>query len=335
MTDQARRQPATIHDVAQLAGVNPSTVSRALGKPGRVSAATAERVRAAAAQLDYRINPIARALLTGRTRTLGLVVADVTNPAVFGIVRGAERVAREHDYTLVIAESQGDPDAEAATTERLLLSVDGLILATTRMDPERIHSLAERKPVVLVNRSLDGVDAVLPDIACGVDQLVEHLAGLGHRDVLYLAGAAGSWISHARAEALGAAAARRGVTLRMSGPNEPTIDAGRARAREVLASGVTAVIGFNDLLAIGLLQAAASEGRKVPAELSVAGFDDIFGSEFIVPSLTTVRTPFTEVGAAATAVLLAGVEGAHAHRADDGGELITELVVRNSTGPRG
>src|SRR6185437_5523990 len=102
---------ATIYDVATLAGVSPSTVSRALGKPGRISAATERRIRAAADELNFRINPMARALHTGRTHTLALVVADITNPVVFGIVRGAETAASAAGYTLVITESQESGDA--------------------------------------------------------------------------------------------------------------------------------------------------------------------------------------------------------------------------------
>lgn len=324
------RPAATIYDVAARAGVNPSTVSRALSKPGRVSAATEARIRRAAEELDFRVNPIARALLTGRTRTIGLVVADATNPAVFGIVRGAEEVASAQDYTLVIAESRGDPDAEVATTDRLLLSVDGLILATTRLPDERIRSLAARKPVVLVNRRLDGVDAVLPDVESGVTALVAHLDALGHRSVVYLAGAQGSWISERRWAAVRRAAAARSMSVAQWGPHAPTIDGGRALAPRILDESHTAVVAFNDLMAIGAMQAVIQRGAAVPGDVSIAGFDDIFGSEFIVPALTTVRTPFEAAGRNAAGALLQRFDGVSWEP-----ELLgTELIVRDSTGPR-
>jgi LacI family transcriptional regulator len=135
-TDRTRRKngAATIYDVAELAGVSPSTVSRALSKPGRISARTEARIRMAAQQLSFRINPMARALHTGRTNTLALVVADITNPVIFDIVRGAEHAASVEGYTLVIAESQESSDAEASSVQRLLPSVDGIILATSRLD---------------------------------------------------------------------------------------------------------------------------------------------------------------------------------------------------------
>ena len=147
----------TIYDIARLAGVNPSTVSRALSQPGRINVKTEERIQAAAKELNYRVNPIARALPTGRTNTLGLMVADITNPMIFGIVRGAERAAAEAGYTLVVAESQESGEREATAVERVLPSVDGLVLATTRLGDAQISHIADRKPTVIINRALEGV----------------------------------------------------------------------------------------------------------------------------------------------------------------------------------
>ena len=108
------RSAATIYDIAKLAGVNPSTVSRALSKPGRINVKTEERIQAAAKELNYRLNPMARALPTGRTSTLGLLLADITNPMFFHVVRGAEEAASLRGYTLILAESQESADREAA-----------------------------------------------------------------------------------------------------------------------------------------------------------------------------------------------------------------------------
>ncbi|MFD4421805.1 LacI family DNA-binding transcriptional regulator [Agromyces sp. NPDC058484] len=325
---------ATIYDIAELAGVNPSTVSRALGKPGRISAATAEKVHKAAARLEFRANPMARALQTGRTRMLGLVVADITNPVVFDIVRGAEAEAAAAGYTLVIAESQESSLNEAEAVERLLPSVDGLVLATTRMAADSIDEVAQRKPVVLINRALDGVESVLPDVETGVEEILDHLASLGHRSVAYLAGPSTSWISARRWSAILAAAERRDVAIVEIGPNAPTIAGGREVLRRVIASRTTAVIAFNDLIAIGLMQEAATQGIVVPDRLSVIGFDDIFGSELIVPALTTVRTDLVTAGRWAVKLALDGVTTT---ASDDShvpplGLLPTELVVRGSSG---
>lgn len=323
----------TIYDIAKLAGVNPSTVSRALSQPGRINVKTEERIQAAAKELNYRVNPIARALPTGRTNTLGLFVADITNPMIFGIVRGAERAAADAGYTLVVAESQESGEREATAIERVMPSVDGLVLATSRLGDAQITQIAARKPVVVINRALEGVTGILPDVERGVDQLVAHLAQLGHRSVAYLSGPETSWVSGRRWEALLAAAPKQGMTIVEIGPGVPTLDGGAAAISRVVASGVTAVVAFNDLMAIGLMRGAQERGITVPSKLSIAGFDDIFGSDFTAPTLTTVRAPLTEAGERAVRHLLSRVSPRSDGRRVNVDELLpTELVVRGSTG---
>lgn len=321
---------ATIYEVAELAGVSPSTVSRALTKPGRISAITEAKIRAAAERLSFQFNPAARALLTGRTQTIGLVVADITNPVVFGIVRGAEHAAGEAGYTLVIAESQESGEAEAEAIERLIPSTDGLVLATTRLSDERIAEIGHRKPVVLINRAAPGSDGVLPDVGAGVTDLMAHLLDLGHRSIAYLSGPETSWISRARFEAMLDFAEGAGIALSEVGPVAPTIEGGRAALRRVLAARPTAAIAFNDLIAIGLMQAAADQGLRIPDDLSIAGFDDIFGSELVVPALTTVRAQLVRAGERAVEILLARLSGDDSPL--DGERLGTTLIVRGSTG---
>ncbi|GAA3751356.1 LacI family DNA-binding transcriptional regulator [Microbacterium kribbense] len=327
---RARGGAATIYDIAELAEVNPSTVSRALGKPGRISAATAARVHAAAERLDFRINPMARALQTGKTRMLGLVLADITNPFVFGIVRGAELEAAAAGYTLVIAESQESGENEAEAIERLLPSVDGLVLATTRLGAGAIGRLAARKPVVLINRAVEGVQSVLPDVEAGVEALMSHLAGLGHRSVAYLAGPDSSWMSARRWSSILAAAEQRDIAIVEIGPGVPTIEGGREALRRVNAARVSAVIAYNDLMALGLMQEAAARGVVVPDQLSVAGFDDIFGTELITPPLTTVHADLITAGRRAVQELLEPGTAVQIEQSDD--LLPTRLIVRGSTG---
>ncbi len=329
---RARRAGAapTIYDVAQRAGVNPSTVSRALSVPGRVSAPTEARIRQAARELDFRVNPIARALPTGRSNTMAIVVADITNPMVFGIVRGAEKAAAAVSYTLVIAESQESGAEEATTVERLLSAVDGIILATTRMTTEAIAELAQRKSIVLINREVPGVPRILPDVAAGVAAVITHLRDLGHRSICYLSGPPTSWISARRWDALLDGAERRGMTAVEVGPFSPTIDGGHAAYRRLVASGATAVVAFNDLIAIGVMQAAAGHGDRVPGRLSVVGFDDIFGADLMTPSLTTVRAPLQLAGELAARLLLAEIGVPSEPVANR--PMTTQLIVRGSTG---
>jgi LacI family transcriptional regulator len=324
----ARRPPATIYDIARELGVSASTVSRALHKPGRVSAQTAERIRATADALGYRINPMARALPTGRSGTLALVLSDITNPVYFDLVRGAERVATAEGSSLVLAESQESASAELEAARRLQVAADGLMLVSSRLDDADVRSLAAGKPLVLVNRLVDGVPGLVPDVGPGIRAALDHLHELGHRSLVYLSGPAQSWMSRTRWELLLDEAVRRGMSIVEIGPGSPTMAGGEESLRRVLASGATAVLAFNDLMAIGLLQACRAEGVPVPGRLSVVGFDDIFGSALTTPSITTVRSPLGELGAAAVRRLAAEIDG------DEAGEhalLATELVVREST----
>ncbi|MFC3996247.1 LacI family DNA-binding transcriptional regulator [Nocardiopsis sediminis] len=317
----------TIYDIARLADVDPSTVSRALNRPGRVNAKTVERIMAAAEQLRFRVNPIARALPTGRTRTLAVLVADITNPVVFGIIRGAAQEAAAHDYTLLIAESEESGEREATAARRLLHSADGLILATTRLDDAAIRALAREKPLVTINRDVGGaVVGVLPDLAAGVGAAVEHLVALGHRVIGYLPGPATSWISERRREAIEEAVRARDAEVVVFGHTAPTREGGAAAVDALVRSPATAVIGYNDLMMLGVLAAGAERGLDVPGDLSLIGFDDIFGSDFTTPPLTTVRMPLLEAGRRAVRTLLTS---------ENTGELLpTELVLRASTGPR-
>ena len=322
---------ATIYDVAALAGVNPSTVSRALSRPGRVSAKTEEKVRAAAAELSFRMNPLARALPTGRTMTLAVVVGDITNPVVFGTIRGAEHTAAAAGYTMIIAESQESGDTEASTIERLVPSVDGIVLATTRLVPSAISALADRLPLVVINAEVPGVHGVVFDLEQSVTALIDHLAGLGHERLAFISGPATSWSGQQRWRALLREAERRGLSIVEIPASSPTIDGGADALRRVQAAHVTAAIAFNDLVAIGLMRQAAAVGVDVPGDLSVTGFDDIVGADLIVPGLTTIRSPLNAAGDRAVTTLLARLD--QGEWPDAPAPLQTELVVRESTGP--
>lgn len=325
---------ATIYDIAQLAGVNPSTVSRALTTPGRINAKTEAKIRAAAKELNYRVNPFARALPTGRTKMLAVMVADITNPVFFDIVRGAEAAASEIGYTLVIAESQESSINEADALERITPAVDGVILATTRLDDETIQGLNRQKPVVLVNRMVEDVADVVPDNEPGIKEAVDHLAAKGHKHIAFLSGPSASWINNTRWEALLKFAVGHGMTIVEIGPNEPNLEAGAKALERIQASGATAVFTYNDLMGIGLIRAAAERGIKVPDQLSIIGFDNIFGSDFTSPPLATIALPLVEVGRNAVEAILKQLESNDTEQAiQHGSELQTALLLRGSTGP--
>ncbi|WP_309104119.1 LacI family DNA-binding transcriptional regulator [Microbacterium sp.] len=299
------RTPPTIYDVAQAAGVSPSTVSRALNKPGRVNAATEKRIREHASALGYQLNPMARAVITGRSDTIALVLSDVTNPVYFDLIRGAEHISASHSRTLVLAESQESPEVELAVTQRLRVAVDGIVLVGSRMHDDEIRSLTQSKPVIAVNRRVDGVASLVPDIDAGLGEALDHLRDLGHRAVGYLAGPETSWMNRSRWSVLFDGAISRGMSIVEIPASAPTLDGGRSSLRRVLAAGVSAVVAYNDLMALGLLTAAKEASVSVPGRLSIVGSDDIFGADLVTPSLTTIRSPLREIGSRAIEMLVA------------------------------
>lgn len=321
---------ATIYDIAKLAGVNPSTVSRALSNPGRINAATEAKVHAAAKELNYRVNPFARALPTGKTKMIALMVADITNPVFFKVVRGAEKVAAEHGYTLVVAESFESSKVEADSLQRILPTVDGVIFGTTRLADAEIYEANREKPVVLINRLVEGVADVVPNNEPGIAEAVAHLAALGHKHIGFLGGPTASWINTDRWNLLMKHAVDAGMTVVSIGPNLPTVEGGRDALDQVRASGVSAIITYNDLMGIGLLRAATAAGVQIPQQLSIIGFDNIFGSDFTSPPLTTIEMPLEVIGGNAVLALLKTFEATD-DAVPHGSNESTSLLVRGST----
>lgn len=320
----------TIYDVAQFAGVSPSTASRALHKPGRLSAATEQRIVRAAEELGYRANPAARALPSGRTRTLALLVADITNPVVFGTIRGAESAAERAGYTLVISEFWEDAELEMTKLDQLIPSVDGIILGSTRTRGDGLVATAVKVPTVLINSQIEGLQSVVSDSTVAVTELLEHLRQNGHAHVAYLEGPPYSWANQRRWEIISSAAEKLGIKLSKLGPFSPQQDGGRAALPQVRESGASAVIAYNDVMAIGLMQEAQNQGFEIPADLSIAGFDNIFGSDFTTPSLTTIQAKSSEMGEAAVQLILQKLDG---EEFTDFAPFPSTLVIRNSVGP--
>ncbi len=323
----------TIYDVATAAGVATSTVSRAFSSPTRVSATTRERVLAVAAELGYRPNPHARALLSGRHHTVAMVVSDITNPHYFELIRGAEMRARASEYTLVLVNAEESPRIEYDQIQRLVSSVDGFVLAASRLPDENLRQIAAQRPVVLMSRELPGLASVVLDHVQGCRQIVEHLASLGHRDLIYLAGPQNSWMAKTRWSALRTAAADLGLEARRIGPFTPKVSQGGAAADGAINAGATAIVAHNDLLAIGAIQRLAQRKVRVPDDVSVVGFDNIFAADLCTPTLTTLGGVHADVGRSAVEILLDAVGPVRsAESAPPQVVLPTELVLRESTG---
>ncbi|MDY0914540.1 LacI family DNA-binding transcriptional regulator [Rathayibacter festucae] len=332
------RRP-TIYDVAAAAGVAPSTVSRTFSRPGRVSAESAALVRRVAEEIGYRADPLARSGPVVGSSLIAIVVADVTNPYFFDLLRGAEEEAAAADYTLLVADVQESAQAEKRVLERILPMVAGVVLATSRLSDSAIRMAARQKPTVLLNRSMSDVSSVTSDNGGGMVQAVEHLGRLGHVSVSYAGGPEASWANGIRWHALSEASRQHGMKARRRGPFEPTQAGGLAAANDLASSQATAVIAYNDLMAIGLLRGLQSLGARVPDDVSVLGFDNIFGSDFCTPPLTTVAAPLRQLGAVAIETLIADLRGTTVRRPSDASGALktallpTQLIIRESTGP--
>lgn len=331
---------STMADVARHAGVDVSTVSRALNErtAGMLRAETVDRVLASAAELGYRPNVLARGLRTQRSHTVGMIIPDLTNPFFPPVVRGVEDALDAADYTLIVANTDNDPRRDARSLQTMIgRQVDGLIVATSHLDGDGAADVGSL-PVVLVNRRGRGTRApsIVPDDRAGVSLVVQHLTELGHRRIAHVAGPPDTSTGLTRAEAFRDCAVASGAfdeTL-----VEPAavfaVGDGRAACERLLDrhDDVTAIVAANDLLAIGCLVELRQRGMRVPEDISLVGFNDMPLVDLIDPPLTTVRVPQYDMGVAAGRMLLdllqddrnggAGVEIV---------ELPPELIVRGST----
>ena len=328
----SRIRAAGIHDVARLAGVSVATVSRSFTAPASVATATRARVLAVAAELHYAPNRAARGLITGRTGNVGVIVPDLGNPYFHAVLKGAQARARRADYAVFVADGQESAAEEESLINAMSKQVDGIVLCSSRLAPARLAALDTTPTVVLLNRRVPGRPSVVVDSADGMRQAVAHLAELGHRRCAFIPGPRRSWSNQQRQRGLRTAAAHHGIKVVALGPVVPQFESGVQAADEVLDTGATAVLAYNDLVAVGILSRLAESGVRVPDELSVVGFDDIPLAAMVTPSLTTVALPTMQAGETAVEVLLARLEGA-GELEPTTSKLPAALVVRNSTGP--
>ena len=322
----------TIYDVARAAGVAPSTVSRALSRPGRVSFRTAEHVREVAQRLGYRVRRIDPGPVARRAGLIALFVADIANPVFVGLIRGAERASAEHDTTLLLIESQESEDAEQAAVARLVPLVDGMVLTSSRLSDNAIRATAKTVPLVVLNRAVRDVASVTCDNVHAIKKAAEHLVGLGHREICYLAGPEASWADGMRWRGVREAGLELLLSVRRTGPYLPTLRGGRMAAEDWLARRSTAVIAYNDLMALGFCQRVAQAGVSIPGEVSVIGFDNIVDTTLVQPPLTTIAAPQVSIGSAAIHHLVGRRRPADADPRESL-RIPARLVVRESTGP--
>lgn len=327
-----RSTRVTIYDIAREARVSASTVSRVMGRPGRVSFDTAEHVRKVAESLGYRPRTIRRALPTARVGVLAMVVPDITNPVFFGMILGAERTAREADCTMLLVESQESVAVEREVLDRLLPIVDGVVLLGSRLPDPEIRGAAKQRRLVVVNRLVGQVSSVLSDHLRAVKRAAEHLAERGHREITYLAGPQASYADSLRWRGLQEAGHELDLAVSRIGPGVPTVSGGAALAEQWRRNPGTAVIAYNDMVAIGFISCVTAAGIAVPGDVSVVGFDNVHQAKLVTPPLTTLATPLVTLGVTAVKHLLTDVP------IDDDVRpqlLPVRLVVRDSTGRAG
>lgn len=307
-------------------------MSRSFTVPDTVATATRARVLAAAAELNYEPNRAARGLITGRTGNVGVIVPDLGNPYFHAVLKGAQARARQADYAVFVADGQESATEEEALISAMRKQVDGIVLCSSRLPTAKLAALESSPTVVLLNRRVPGRVAVVLDSADGMRQAVRHLAGLGHRRCVFVSGPRRSWSNQQRQRGLRAAARPSAVRYEILGPVAPQFQSGVETAEQVLETGATAVLAYNDLVAVGILSRLTELGVAIPEQLSVVGFDDIPLAAMVIPPLTTVSLPTIRAGEVAVEVLLDRLQGGGAVQ-PTARKLPATLIVRGTTGP--
>lgn len=320
----------TIAKIASVLGVSQATVSRALSRPELLSPKTAHRVQEAARQMGYAPNRAARALSTGQHGNIALIVPDIANPFFPPLIRAAQLAADAADFSVFLGDSDEKDAREEMLARKFAVQVAGFVLASSRSPSGRIHALARRRPLVLVNRDIRDIPRVLINTTGGIRDAVAHLVGLGHRRIVYVAGPANSWSNQQRRKAARQAGEQHGVRISVVAAGEPTYAAGEKVTGKILDDGFTAAIAFDDLVALGIMGGLANHGVAVPGEFSLIGCDDTLGS-IAHPPLTTIAAPAADAGRVAVELLLR-ILGSN-DSPDDRYILNSHLVVRSTTGP--
>ena len=315
-----------MEDIARLAGVSVSTVSRALAGSPKVTDDTRARIEAAVRQTGYVVNQVAQGLRLQRSRQLLVLLPTIANPFFGGVVQGGDEAAQAAGSGVLVGSTEGNAKREAVLARQLHTGVvDGLILLTGRI-PATLEGHVARGQVVAVSETIPGatLPTVVIDNEAAAMAAVSHLRALGHVRIAHIAGPEGNVLTAQRAQGWRKAMAGETVIPLVFG--DFTIASGLAAMERLLAAPVrpTAVFCANDEMAIGALKAARTAGLAVPRDVSVVGFDDISFAAFTDPPLTTVRQPRREFGHAAVAALLDGVVPPR---------LAFELILRASTAP--
>ena len=333
-----------IRTIAHAAKVSIATVSRTINRVPTVNPKIAKRVWEVIDELNYFPNTQARALVSGRSWILGLIVSEITNPFFPELIQGFEEVAIEHGYEILVSSTNYDPKRMSQCIRRMLeRKVDGVAIMTFGIEEPLLDQLAQRKvPMVFIDIGPDqpGVSILKVDYHHGIRQGVQHLAALGHRSIAFISGPMRLHSSLSRLNAFHASLEECGIH-----PNpawilegDHTLEGGTAAMQTLLDGGdlPTAVMCSNDMTAIGVLHKMYRAGLRVPDDLSVIGFDDIHIAEVTIPPLTSIQMSRFEIARAAVTALRAKLEDSKDLPRQREYDICTDLIVRESTTfPRG
>ena len=302
--DSPRTSAITIRQVAEEAGVSIATVSRAFSRPSKVNVHTLNRVHEAAARLGYRTDAVATVHESELRGLIGLVVTDLENPISAQYARAVQRYCSEKNCGLLIMDTQENAMTESAIIKRSLSHVDGVILDSTRLSDAAIRKLAQVKPVVVLNRVVRGVSSVTFDCTPGLVEAVDTFATLGHRRISYLSGPDNSWQNGVRRHTLLRACRERGLQARIM-PCAYPLEAHMLGCFEAFMRHPTsAVIAFNDAIALRFIRYLKDLGVDVPGQISVMGIDDIPMAAAVTPSLSTLSFPRARMGDTAARIII-------------------------------
>jgi LacI family transcriptional regulator len=332
------RTAATIHDVAARAGVSVATVSRVLNGKAVVREETLRQVLAAAETLHYVPNVAARSLSIQRSHTIGIVLPDVHGEFFSEVIRGIDVAARRAGYHILVSGSHSDAGEMLEVLEAMHGRVDGLVVMAPDVALASLHrSLPSDLPLVLLNSTDAGRDAITIDNYGGARAMMRHLAELGHVHIAFIQGPAHN--VDARERLRGFRQAMRGLPVKsargLEFSGDFTEESGHAAARAILSASPrpTAIFAANDSMAVGALAALAEAGVAVPDEMSVAGFDDIPIARYVTPPLTTIRVDIADLGRRAFGLLLEAIERPSIPPARRRDCIATTLIVRKSCSP--
>jgi DNA-binding LacI/PurR family transcriptional regulator len=329
-----------IHAVAKLANVSIATVSRTINHIPTVNPKMAKRVWDAIRELNYFPNTQARALVSGRSRLLGLIVSEITNPFFPELIQGFEDVAVESGYEILIGSTSYDPDRMRRCIRRMVeRNVDGVAVMTFGIEQPLVDQLADRNiPLVFVDIAPErpGISVVIVDYHHGIRQGVQHLAALGHRNIAFVTGPLRLHSAQSRLAAFGTSLQECGILAkkRFIIEGDHTMEGGMAAAERLTAQKdfPTAIMCSNDMLAIGVLHRLSRSGLRVPDDISLVGFDDIHMSAMMMPPLTSILMSRADLARGAVYALRGHLEG----EAKREYKIATQLVVRESTAfPKG